>query len=364
MFASCNLLLLLFTVPQAAGQGFLQEPKSSEDAKSVAKSTDALETRSDAANLNAVSSDAEGVDAGASDDAGAADEISDTETLKDLKDEAQDLKDASGDSDAKEDGDQSQTVDADELEQKVEKLEGVLDERAAKKGNESAALLQNDDDGEDEYETNFEAEDDGHESDDVTSDASLLQDVTRLSNEITRRRDDQVKDNTYLQDMVHHLIDEARAAKAQKQADPEVIMVLLQTLKKHRAILGLNTTKKVDDVDEAMEEGSDMDEEAADESSDASEEDSSEDDLSFGEDEEDVESSDEVDNSAEDDADTSDEVESDADDESEDVAEDAMSDDVDSEAEDVSDDGADSDADADSGEDASDTDGDEAALEE
>jgi len=250
MVAICNTLVFLVLVPQAVGQGFLRSKNASQDASQTPQAT---------SNLGSVSQD----------------DLSDSELRGDLQSEAIALqKDVNGEAGeagdeeaAKEYEQKFSNADADQLEDKVDELQGELDQRdaesqsrlaeesqaAEENGNSDTALVQSgvddappssDEDDEDAQTAGSDPDETDVDTGDVDHDALLLQDVTRLQDHLSQRHSDRSKDNELLEQMVAHLLDEAAAAKqAEKHADPEVILVLLQTLKKHTTIFGKQASK-------------------------------------------------------------------------------------------------------------------------
>jgi len=249
MVAICNTFVFLVLVPQAVGQGFLRSRNASQDA-----------SKKPQAASNSVSQD----------------DISDSELRSDLQSEAIALqKDVNGE--AGDVGDDEAAVeyeqkfskaDVDQLEDQVDELQGALDQRdaetqsrlaeepqgAEEDGSSGAALVQSgvddappssDEDDEDAQPARLDPDNADADTGDVDHNALLLQDVTRLQDHLSQRHNDRSKDNEMLVQMMSHLLNEAAAAKQDEaHADPEVITVLLQILKKHTNIFGKQASKR------------------------------------------------------------------------------------------------------------------------
>lgn len=240
---------------------------------------------------------------------------------KDLQEEAQNLRDAIDD---KSESDvplvdkpfekwasQDDNGGVDQLESQVNDLEAKLTESESEKSEEinevsgDSSLIQND---VQDFSASTAAADIASDDADVSGFDAYLQD------ELKQRHDDENNNTHLLQDMVGHLLDQAKTFKknqnATKEAEPEVISVLLQKLTKHLRVLGQSRLQRQQETmrsqvsdDEDMDEGDELDEDLDDGVEDESEDT-----------EEDLEDIDDASEDTDEEVDDMDEVSDDADD--------------------------------------------------
>jgi len=249
---------------------------------------------------------------------------------KDLQEEVQNLRDAiddNGESDVDKPFEKWASQDdnrgVDQLENQVNDLEAKLTESESEKSEEinevsgDSSLIQND---VEDFSASTAAADIASDDADVSGFDAYLQD------ELKQRHDDENNNTNLLQDMVGHLLDQAKTFKknqnATKEVEPEVISVLLQKLTKHLRVLGQSRLQRQQETmrsqvsdDEDMDEGDDLDEDlddgVEDEGEDTEEDLDDIDDASEDTDEE-VDDVDEVSDDADDIEDEADDVDNDS----------------------------------------------------
>lgn len=190
---------------------------------------------------------------------------SDSEVRSDLQEEAKDLRDElNGEEPSLEDQEEKETSsgddneDADKLQDEVSGLEDQMNRR----DNEAESIKSDGLAGVD-----FTLQDDGNDDgdDDSNGTSELQTELNDAENDDESQSSAQDKDDTGEQDAIYNdtvklkgMVDELLPAHMEKKDEPDVITVLMQTLRKHAHKLGSQSFENFEEDESADDEDDDM----------------------------------------------------------------------------------------------------------